>query len=230
MIKVILWDIDGTLLDFHKAEHAALKKCFETFGLGPCTDEMIGRYSVINRRSWERLEQGKATKKQVLVERFNEFFQSEGIVTDCAEEFNQEYQIRLGDTIIFLDEGDCLLRELKGKVKQYAVTNGTQIVQKIKLERSGLDKVLEGAFISDEIGVEKPGIEFFQHVWKHIGEYEKDEIMIVGDSLSSDMLGGNRAGIVCCWYNPRKIENTTNVHIDYEIDNLQNIKKILNLQ
>lgn len=229
MIKVILWDIDGTLLDFHKAEYFALKKCFDIFGLGPCTDEMIKRYSVINRRSWERLELGLATKKEVLVERFDEFFQSEGIVTDCAKDFNDEYQIRLGDTICFLDEGDLLLKELQGKVKQYAVTNGTQIVQKIKLERSGMNKILDGAFISDEIGVEKPGIGFFEHVWNHIGNYDKNEVMIVGDSLSSDMLGGNRAGILCCWYNPAKLENTKNIQIDYEIDNLQKVKEILAL-
>ena len=74
MIKVILWDIDGTLLDFLKAEHAALQTCFSVFSLGECIDEMIARYSAINRTYWERLERGEITKAQVLVERFREFF------------------------------------------------------------------------------------------------------------------------------------------------------------
>ena len=92
MIKVILWDIDGTLLNFLKAEHEAIKKCFEIFNLGECSDEMISRYSVINRKYWEMLERGEITKQEVLVGRFQEFFRNEGIETDCAEKFNSEYK------------------------------------------------------------------------------------------------------------------------------------------
>ena len=89
MIKVILWDVDGTLLDFKKAEYVAIKKCFEIFDLGECSDEMISRYSDINRRYWEKLERKEITKQEVLVNRFVDFFESEDIVTDCAEEFNK---------------------------------------------------------------------------------------------------------------------------------------------
>ena len=126
MIKVLLWDIDGTLLNFLAAEKAAMKKCFEVCGIGECTDEMIARYSKINRKYWEMLERGEITKPQVLIGRFEEFFGSEGIVTDCAPEFNKEYQVRLGDTICFNDDGYEIIKSLKGKVKQYAVTNGTK--------------------------------------------------------------------------------------------------------
>ena len=96
MIKVILWDIDGTLLDFKKAEYAAIKKCFEIFRLGECTDEMIAGYSLINRKYWEKLERGEITKQEVLVNRFTDFFEKENIKTDYAEEFNIEYQKWLG--------------------------------------------------------------------------------------------------------------------------------------
>ena len=119
MIKVLLWDIDGTLLNFLAAEKAAMKKCFEVCGIGECTDEMIARYSKINRKYWEMLERGEITKPQVLIGRFEEFFESEGIVTDCATEFNKEYQVRLGDTICFNDDGYEIIKSLKGKVKQY---------------------------------------------------------------------------------------------------------------
>lgn len=227
MIKVILWDVDGTLLDFIKAEYAAIKKCFEVFHLGECTDEMIARYSVINKRYWERLERGEITKLEVLLGRFREFFESEGIITDCVEEFNREYQVRLGDTICFCDDSYELLKKLKGKVKQYAVTNGTKVAQDKKLRKSGFDDIFDDIFISEEIGVEKPYLGFFQKVWEKIGEYALDEIMIVGDSLTSDMQGGNNAGIICCWYNPYKKENDKKLRIDYEIDNLQKILEIL---
>lgn len=230
MIKVILWDIDGTLLNFLAAEHVAIRKCFEIFDLGECTDEMIRRYSVINRKYWERLERGEITKPEVLVGRFLEFFRSEGIPTECAERFNEEYQVRLGDTICFCDDGYELVKKLKGKVKQYAVTNGTKVAQDRKLERSGLGQLLDGIFISEEIGVEKPGMGFFEYVWEKIGIYDKSEIMIVGDSLTSDIRGGNNAGIVCCWYNPGKAINEKGVRVDYEIENLQQILNILGIK
>ena len=227
MIKVILWDIDGTLLDFKKAENQAMKKCFAIHGLGECTDEMIERYAVINRKYWERLERKEISKEEVLVGRFEEFFASEQIETDCAKAFNEEYQIRLGDTICFSDDSFELVKNFKGQVKQYAITNGTKRAQDRKLERSGLIDVLDDVFISENVGVEKPDVRFFEHVWEKIGTYASDEVLIVGDSLTSDMQGGNNAGILCCWYNPKGVENTKGLRIDYEIKNLQEVREIV---
>lgn len=227
MIKTILWDIDGTILDFIRAEHAAIKKCFETFQLGECTDEMIARYSKINKAYWERLERKEITKPEVLVGRFRDFFAGENIITDCAKEFNKEYQVRLGDTICFCDNSYELLKSLKGRIKQYAVTNGTKIAQDKKLVKSGLIDIFDDIFISEEVGYEKPDVRFFEHVWAKIGAYKPDEVMIVGDSLTSDMQGGNNAGIVCCWYNPKKVPNTMNLKIDYEIADLNEIKTLI---
>lgn len=227
MIKVILWDVDGTLLDFKKSEYAAIKKCFEIFNLGECTDEMIQRYSEINRKYWEKLERREITKQEVLINRFIDFFEKENIQTNCAPDFNKEYQTQLGETICFCDNSYELLKSLKGRVKQYAVTNGTKAAQDRKLQKSGLIDIFDGVFISEVVGTEKPGIEFFEHVWEQIGIYEKDEVMIVGDSLTSDMQGGNNAGIICCWYNPKKLINDKGLVIDYEIDNLQKIVELL---
>jgi len=124
-----------------------------------------------------------------------EFFEKEGIVTDCVVDFNKEYQVRLGDTICFCDDSYNLLKGLKGKIKQYAVTNGTKVAQDKKLKKSGLDELFDDIFISEVIGKEKPYVEYFEQVWKRIGDYKGDEVMIVGDSLTSDMQGGNNAGI-----------------------------------
>lgn len=227
MIKVILWDVDGTLLDFEMAEKEAIRKCFEVFELGECTDEMIARYSVINRGYWERLERKEMTKPEILVKRFEDFFKTEGIITDCAEKFNSEYQVRLGDTICFCDDAYELVKELKSRVKQYAVTNGTKVAQDKKLDKSKLIDLFDDVFISEDVGFEKPDIKFFEHVWDVIGHYDSDEVIIVGDSLTSDMKGGNNAGIKCCWYNPKGMKNTNGVKLDYEIKKLQEIMGIL---
>ena len=156
MIKTLLWDIDGTLLDFSKAEEYGIRKCFEIFGLGECTDEMLLRYSKINRKYWERLERNEITKQQVLTERFVEFFKLENIDFNDIDKFNDEYQMRLGDKSFPCDNALETVMALKGKCKQYAVTNGTIIAQQRKLKQSGLIDIFDDIFISDEIGFEKP--------------------------------------------------------------------------
>lgn len=227
MIKTLLWDIDGTLLNFEKAENYAIKKCFEIFGLGECTDEMVARYSPINRKYWEALERGEITKPQVLRGRFDEFFKSENIIFDRIDDFNAEYQVRLGDKVFFCDNGLETVTALKEKIRQYAVTNGTFIAQSRKLTQSGLIDIFDGVFISDKIGFEKPSVEFFEAVQKEIGKFSHDEVMIIGDSLTSDMRGGNNADILCCWYNPHNAENKYSIKIDYEIKNIAEVLDII---
>ena len=226
MIRVILWDIDGTLLDFAAAEREAIRSCFAKFGLGECSDEMLARYSAINRQHWEMLERKELTKPQVLVGRFEMFFAQEGIQADCAA-FNAEYQVRLGDTVCFHDDSYALVQQLKGRVRQCAVTNGTKIAQQRKLRNSKLDTLLDDVFISEDIGVEKPDVRFFHHVQRSIGDYAPHEVLIVGDSLTSDMQGGNNAGILCCWYNPKSAPVPDHLKIDYNIRDLREILQIL---
>ena len=227
MIKTLLWDIDGTLLNFEKAENYAIKKCFQIFEIGECTDEMVARYSPINRKYWEKLERGEITKPEVLRGRFKEFFETENIDFDRVDDFNAEYQVRLGDKVFFCDNGFEVVSGLKGKIKQYAVTNGTFVAQSRKLTQSGLIDVFDDVFISDKIGFEKPSIEFFNAVQDKIGTFRKDDVMIIGDSLTSDMKGGNNAGILCCWYNPLDLENEYDIKIDYEIKDIAEILEIL---
>lgn len=231
MIKVILWDIDGTLLNFERAENYAVKKCFEIFEMGVCTDEMVKRYSVINTKYWERLERNEITKQEVLVGRFREFFETERLPIEKAIPFNDEYQVRLGDKVFFNENAIAIVKAFRERgIVQYAVTNGTLTAQKRKLAASGLDTLLDKAFISDEIGVEKPNTAFFDKVFAEIakvGNFKKEEILIVGDSLTSDIQGGNNADIPCCWYNPKGNQNTKGLRIDYEIQTLDELKKMI---
>ena len=226
-IKVVLWDIDGTLLDFEQAEKYSIQKGFEIFQLGECTDAMLETYKKINRSYWEKLERGEVTKAEVLEGRFSDFFNQYKLDTSIVTEFNQQYQLNLGDSCPFYENGLETVLLCKERVCQYAVTNGTKIAQDRKLEKSGLIHLLDGVFISEEIGYEKPAMGFFDEVFKNIGEYKKDEILIVGDSLTSDIQGGNHAGIVTCWFNPKKKKNDTQLRIDYEITDLMQVLDIL---
>ncbi len=224
---ILLWDVDGTLLDFIAAEKAAVQTLFREFGLGECTDEMVECYSRINKEYWERLERGELSKPEILVRRFADFFASEGLDASKAPEFNEQYQVRLGDTVVFCDDSYELLSSLRGRVKQYAVSNGTVVAQTRKLRRSGFDRLLDGVFLSEELGYEKPATEFFDRVFAAIGEPDRERVLIVGDSLTSDITGGNRAGIRTCWYNPKGEPNLTAAHADYEIRDLHGILDII---
>lgn len=228
-IKVVLWDIDGTLLNFEEAEKHAIRACFSNFQMGVCTDEMLWDYKNINITYWKRLERGEITKKEVLEGRFHEFFEKYQLNDGLVPAFNQEYQVRLGDTVCFYEHALETVQALQGNVLQYAVTNGTKTAQERKLTNSGLNKLLNGVFISEEIGIEKPMVGFFDEVFAKIGSYEKDEMMIVGDSLTSDMQGGINAGIITCWFNQDKKINDTQLKIDYEITDLAKVLELVNI-
>ena len=144
-----------------------------------------------------------------------------------AEEFNRLYQIRLGDTIVFRDDSFIIVKSLRGRVRQYVVSNGTITAQTRKLEASGLGKIMDGIFLSEALGVEKPNKAFFDAVMDRIRPETPDEVMIVGDSLTSDIRGGNNAGIKTCWYNPDRKTAPEGYRIDYMIADLHEIIPIL---
>lgn len=223
--KYLLWDIDGTVLNFLAAEKVAIQNLFGKFGLGECTDELVSRYSAINRKYWLALERGELTKPQVLVGRFEEFFQSEGIDTGVAEEFNQAYQEALGDTIVFCDNSPELLQKLKRKYILAAITNGTKVAQNKKLSRSGLVDIFDYIFISEDVGMEKPNKGFFDFVFEKMEIQDKAQVLVIGDSLTSDIRGGNNAGVDTCWYNPECEKKDVEVDITYEINTLQELEE-----
>ena len=227
MITTVLWDVDGTLLDFNAAERAAIRTLFAEFKLGECTDEMLARYSAINISFWERLERNEITKPEVLRGRFEQFFGEYGIDTGLAAPFNERYQVTLGDTIVYLDDSIDIIRSLREKVKQYVVSNGTVAAQTKKLDRSKLGELMDGIFLSEKLGVEKPNREFFDKAFAVIGPADPSEMIIIGDSLTSDIRGGMNAGIKTCWYNPQKKPVPEGYRIDYVIGDLHEVYGIL---
>lgn len=227
MITTILWDVDGTLLDFAAAEATAVRRLFEEYHLGICTDEMLARYSAINKQWWQRLERGECTKPEILVGRFREFLEGEGLDGSLAPDINGKYQHYLGDTIVYRDDSYHIVQSLQGKIKQYVVSNGTVIAQTKKLRLSGLGELMDGIFLSEQLGVEKPNPGFFQQVFAAIGAEDPKQIMIVGDSCTSDILGGINANIITCWYNPNKEPPINGLRADYEIADLHEVFSLL---
>ncbi len=225
--KYLLWDIDGTVLDFLASEAYAIKVLFHKYNLGVCTDEMLRLYSGINTKYWQKLERNEMTKPEILVGRFREFFSIVGVDTSFAEEFNKEYQLTLGDHIEFVGNAKEILLSQKGKYILGAVTNGTKVAQEKKLRLSGLDKIFDNIFISEDIGFEKPNKEYFDFVFEKLYITDKRAVLLIGDSLTSDIKGAAISGIDSCWFNPNHKANELGLPVTYEIDNLDKIYDIV---
>lgn len=227
MYKYLLWDIDGTVIDFLASERVAIKKLFNKFGFGECSDEKLADYSQINKGYWERLERGEMKKDEILVARFKEFFKKYHLPVEMAEQFNYEYQFALGETHEFYDDAYNILKELKGKYVLAAVTNGTKYAQSKKLKESGLDQIFDYVFISEDIGADKPAKEFFDWVIDSMNISDLGEALVIGDSLTSDILGGNNAGIDTCWYNANGLDNNRGIVPKYEISDLHQVMELI---
>ena len=131
--------------------------------------------------------------------------------------------------MVFRDNSYELVKSLKGVLPQYAASNGTIVAQTGKLTRSGLIDLLDGVFLSEKLGAEKPSVLFFEKVFETIQTVNRERVLIVGDSLTSDILGAENAGIKSCWYNPTHKHNSTAIKPDFEIEHLSEIKKILDI-
>lgn len=225
MIKDILFDLDDTIFDFGKAEENALKKTLLSIGVEP-TEEAVKRYSEINLSQWKLLELGKLTRKELTVRRFKIFFDELGIEAD-TEKVNETYKKFLSQGHFFIDGAEKLLDELYGKYRLYLASNGTACVQSGRIASSGISKYFEHIFISEEIGFNKPSREFFDACFAKIQNFNADSTVIVGDSLTSDILGGINAGIHTVWFNARNQAGRENIKPEYEIKNLRELAGLL---
>lgn len=225
MYKAILWDIDGTLLNFRKSVTAVIMDIFQRCGLGECSESMVQRYYEINDGYWKKLEREEITRPELFIRRFEDFFAEYGI-TFSAQEFDRLYKLGLREQVFFNDNSYELVKSLCGRVKQYAVSNTPAAELTAKLKKSGLDKLFDRIFISEYIGAEKPSERFFDYVFDEIPE-GREAVIMVGDSLTSDIRGANNAGIACCWYNPEGKPAPEELRINHTITDLNEIKSII---
>ena len=226
MIKTIFFDLDDTIFDFHKAEAVAVSKTLAEQGVDN-SKQTVARYSEINASMWKRLEKGELSREEVLVKRFEQLFLELGVKNCDAFDTRKKYEKNLSVGHYFVDGAYELLEKLSKKYDLYLVSNGTYKVQEGRLNSSRIKKFFKDIFISEKLGFVKPQKEFFDEVFSKIQNFDKQSAIIVGDSLSSDIKGGNNAEIKTCWFNPKHLQNQTDAKVDYEIHSLNEIYKIL---
>lgn len=225
MIKNILFDLDDTILDFKTAERMALSKALTTLGITP-TYEIISRYSELNILQWKCLERGEISRAEVKLNRYRLLFDEFGI--DVSPQLATSlYEDNLCIGHYFIDSAEETIKLLSESYNLYIVSNGTKRVQDSRIASAGIEDYFKGIFISEDVGVEKPSVKFFEYCFSKIADFSPDETIIVGDSLTSDILGGKNSGIKAIWFNSKNQINSTDIKPDYEISSHKELVELL---
>ena len=226
--KFLLFDLDHTLLDFDAAEDIALSQLLKEEGVVDI-QAYKDYYVPMNKALWKDLEQKKITKAELINTRFAKLFAHFGIEKDGAylAERYQFFLSKQGQTFPGVEE---LLRKLISQgYELYTATNGITYIQTGRLEQSGIVPYFKEIFISEQLHTQKPDAEFYEKIGARIPNFDKNQTLMIGDSLSADIQGGNNAGIDTIWYNPHHLENKTQAQPTYEVDSYQALFDCLGL-
>ena len=225
MVKTIFLDLDDTLLDFTGGEANALSRALRLVNVEP-TAAILDRYHVINASQWELLEEGRLTRDQVLVRRFELLFGELGLdrsgLETCAR-----YEAFLAEEHRLLPGARELLETLSPRYELYLASNGSEAVQNHRLDGAGIRRYFREIFLSEEIGANKPSPLFFNACFAAIPGFSRETALMVGDSLTSDIRGGRDAGLRTCWFNPAGKAARPDIQADYTITDLRQLPSLL---
>ena len=231
MHHIFLFDLDQTLLDFHKSEKIALEIVLRKYGL-MFSDEIYEAFKAYNKSLWLELEKGKITREELFSKRFTDVLERCG---GNKTEFdplkvNSDFIKAMSINGVPMDGALEFLKNTKELTnsKIYVITNGATVNARGRIVSTGIDRYIDGLFISEDMGVAKPSKEFFDICLEQIGE-PKESCIVIGDSLSSDMLGAQNASLSSVWFMPTgNIEDAIReYHIDYCAFSFEELYKIL---
>lgn len=224
----LLFDADNTLLDFDKAENVALKNVMAFYNI-PVNEENCRKYSEINSALWKQFEKGEIEKMDIKLIRFKKFFEFLGVKENFDPlEVNEKYLSFLREGAFIIEGAVELCKSLKKKgYKLYIITNGIAATQARRLQKSGLLPYFNEVFVSETVGHPKPKKEYFDYVLNNIDEKDKSKILVIGDSLSSDIKGAQNAELNYIWYNHYTAEIPESLNAVAIIDDIRKLNDIL---
>jgi 2-haloacid dehalogenase len=224
-IKTVLMDIDDTIFDFTKSARESILHAARDMRI-TFTEDMLAYYFQLNVMLWEDFENGEINREYIFEQRFPRVFEEFNIDADGLE-FEKKFHKYFKYEYVFVDGAKEVLAYLAGKYNLYVVSNSAYDTQYCRLTNAGICSYFKELFVSDKIGYQKPAKEFFECCFKQIPDFNPEETIIIGDSLTSDMKGGIMAGIKTCWLNTKGIKELKTIKPDYEILSLEEIKQIL---
>jgi putative hydrolase of the HAD superfamily len=224
--EIIIFDADETLFDFKKSERDAFKNSMLEFDIEYDENHHLKIYQGINSAIWKEFEEGLITQEKLKTERFRRL--SDALNTHFDEnQFAKAYMKHLANASFLFDDSIELVESLHKNYRLTIVTNGLKDVQDNRIRKSAIAKYFEDIVVSEEVKVSKPDPKIFEHTLDNIKHTDKSKVLIVGDSLTSDIKGGINLGVDTCWYNPDKNENKTSIKPTYEIHSLMELRTIL---
>ena len=224
--KFLLFDLDHTLLDFDAAEDVALTQLLKEEGVADI-QAYKDYYVPMNKSLWKDLELKKITKKELVNTRFSKLFSHFGIEKDgiyLAEHY-QFYLAQQGQ--VFSGAMELLDSLIDRGYELYAATNGITTIQTGRLGQSGIAPFFKEIFISEQLHTQKPDAAFYEKIGARIPNFNKNHALMIGDSLSADIQGGNNAGIDTIWYNPHHLENKSLAQPTYEVHSYKDLLNCL---
>lgn len=221
----VWFDADGTLFDFLRCEAEAVRETMQDVGIAP-TDALVSEYSAINDGMWKMLERGEIEKSELIWQRFAVFCDRFGFDAD-PKKMARKYEEHLATKCYLLDGAEQLIRKLSPLVSLDIVTNGLEHVQKGRFSICPFRDCIDGLFISGEVGYEKPDVRYFEAVAAAHPDFSKAGVLIVGDSLTSDMRGGIAFGIDTCFYNPHNKPIPDGMAITYVANDFDEVYRII---
>jgi 2-haloacid dehalogenase len=225
--KILLFDLDDTLLDFRANETDSLTKLFGQHGYS-FSDELFGVYDSVNKQLWADYENGNIALDEVLNSRFSKTMLKLGKIVDGAE-WEDQYRELLGNGSQLIDGALELCQSLSVSHRLFVITNGITKTQIKRLKQSGLYEFFEDIFDSQSIGFQKPSKPFFNYVMDHITNFHASEALIIGDSLSTDIKGGLLSGIDTCWINRNPHLSSAQFQSTYTITSLEELREVCSL-
>lgn len=226
MIKAIFLDVDNTLLDFGQCSLQSIELACKKHGVD-FNDKLVETFHRINNGLWKALEEGSITRAWLHENRWNLIFNEIGGIDADGELFEKDFFEGLHTIAIPVDGAKELVEYLAGKYELYVVSNAEYFQQVNRLEKCGMLKYIKKIFVSADIGHTKPHKEFFDACYAALPNLKTEETVIIGDSLSADIIGGINYGIKSCWFNFKNDPVPTDINIDWVTDSLRKIPDFL---
>ena len=233
--NTLLFDLDDTLIDNSISMQYAFQTVLKVLNIN-YSDELFHKWELFDIVYWDIWQVEKENLSHIMKDdrntflranRFILFFKNLNINYQQAKKLNEIYCKNLSVNIVEIENASNLIKELKHSHKIVIATNGPHQTAIEKVKKANLYKHVNYVISSDEAGFSKPMPEFFQYLDKKVNNYDKETTLIIGDNLSTDILGGTRHGIDTCWFNPKEKEQSDTITPTFTIKKLTHLKKVI---